>query len=253
MNAQISKILRSAQVYFPSLQEHRFHIERNLRSLLNKTHEEDFEALPLLPKTSNELFLDIGANRGAAIQSILMRRPDAKIVGFEPNWYLLAKAKNPYAHDSRVVIHNVGLGNAQGSYQLYIPFYNDYMFDGLASMKEKNARDWLPTRIYGFRKEKLKIRKVLVEVKKLDDFNLKPYFIKIDVQGFEYEVLQGARMTIQESKPILLIETPGQAEISFLSSFGYEPFIYRRPRLVKGTRGLNVFFLSEETRKAIFH
>jgi methyltransferase, FkbM family len=218
---------------------------------LNRTHEEDFEALPLLPKTSNELFLDIGANRGAAIQSILMRRPDAKIVGFEPNWYLLSKAKNFYAHDRRVVIHNVGLGNAQGSYQLYIPFYNDYMFDGLASLVEKNAQDWLPTRIYGFRKEKLKIKKLLVEVRKLDDFKLKPYFIKIDVQGFEYEVLKGARMTIQEFKPTLLIETPGQEEISFLAALGYEPFIYKRSGFVKGTSGLNVFFLSEETRKAV--
>lgn len=89
MKAQVSKIFRSIQVYFPDLQDYRFQFQRRLRNLLNRTHEKDFEALSQLPHSSNNLFLDIGSNRGEAIQSILMRRPDAKIIAFEPNSYLL--------------------------------------------------------------------------------------------------------------------------------------------------------------------
>lgn len=121
-----------------------------------------------------------------------------------------------------------------GSFTLYVPFYNDYMFDGLASLKEANARNWLKKRLYGYQERKLKIIKKTCYVKKLDDLNLEPYFIKIDVQGFEYEVLLGGRATIERSTPILLIETPGQKEIDLLKLYGYKPFTYRKSRLTPG-------------------
>lgn len=40
----------------------------------------------------------------------------------------------------------------------------------------------------------------------LDDFNLTPSFIKIDVQGSEREVLKGAERTIRIHKPVVVIE-----------------------------------------------
>ena len=46
-----------------------------------------------------------------------------------------------------------------------------------------------------------------VECKTLDSFNLKNIdFIKIDVDGFEYKVLQGAVTTIKSSCPVINIE-----------------------------------------------
>ena len=253
MHAQVSKVFRSVQVHFPSLQDYRFKVQRNLRSLLNKTHEKDFEVLPKLPKRErgSNLFLDIGSNRGEAVHSILMRRPDARIIGFEPNVYLVDKARSIYHKDPRVEIHPFGLGHETGSFTLYVPFYNDYMFDGLASLKEDNARNWLRNRLYGYRECKLRIEKKTCYLKKLDDLNLDPYFIKIDVQGFEYEVLLGGRMTIERSSPILLIETPGDKEISLLASYGYKPFIYKDNKLQTGLGGLNVFFIPKPLQAAV--
>ena len=249
MKAQVAKIFRSIQVYFPYLQDYRFQFQRRLRNLLNRTHEKDFEVLSQLPHSSNNLFLDIGSNRGEAIQSILMRRPDAKIIAFEPNSYLIEKVKKLYKNDNRVEFYNFGLGSEGGTYELYIPFYNNYMFDGLASFKEENARGWLKNRLYGFQNKRLKIKKMICEVKRLDDFMLKPYFIKIDVQGFEYEVLLGAKNTIIESKPILLIETPGQKEMQLLSAMGYESLIYKNSKLIPGKGNLNVFFIPKQKRR----
>ena len=140
MNAALSKAFRSVQVYFPGLQDLRFRIQRNVRGLLHKPHEHDFEALVHLPYQPNALFLDIGSNRGDAIQSILMQRPDARVMAFEPNTHLTDKVKKIYKNDPRVEVQNFGLGSKPGSFELFIPFYNRYMFDGLASFKERRAR-----------------------------------------------------------------------------------------------------------------
>jgi hypothetical protein len=94
MKPNVSKIFRSLQVYFPALQDYRFQVQQTMRKVLNQTHEADFEILPYLPTTGNNLFVDIGANRGDAIQSILMRRPDSYVVAFEPNRFLVNKLAN---------------------------------------------------------------------------------------------------------------------------------------------------------------
>jgi FkbM family methyltransferase len=246
MNPEILKAFRSVQVYFPGLQDLRFSLQRNLRGILKKTHEEDFEILPFLPMSSNNVFVDIGANRGDAIQSILMKRPGSTVIAFEPNPYLTSKLEKLYQDEPCIKIHNTGLGNEINNFPLYIPFYNNYMFDGLASFKEENARDWLRTRLHGFRPEKLEIKKVLCTVKRLDDFSLTPFFIKIDVQGFEYEVLLGAEKTIRKSRPIILMEAPKERELNFLSERSYQPFIYKNGKLLSGTKNYNVFFIPKE-------
>lgn len=246
MNANVSKVFRSVQVFFPSLQDCRFQAQRKIRTFLNKPHETDFEALTILPQTSNTLFVDIGANRGDAIHSILMRRPDARVVGFEPNCFLTEKMKKLYRNDPRVEIRNLGLGSQEGSFELYMPFYNGYMFDGLASFIERRAHRALINRLYGFNPRKLEVKKLVCPVKRLDSLNLQPYLIKIDVQGFEYEVLRGAEKTIRDCRPIMLIETPGQEELAFLDALSFEPFVFKGSKLVRGTGSMNVFLIHHD-------
>lgn len=231
------------------MQDFKFQAKRWISKALNQTHDKDFDALALadLRGSSNRLFLDIGANRGESIQSMLMRRPDASVIAFEPNPILMDKMLRVYKNDRRVVIHNFGLGSQEGEFDLFIPFYNNFMFDGLASFKERRARRWLENRLYGFDQKKLTIKKVRCQVKRLDDLNLRPFFIKIDAQGFEYDILRGAEETLKACKPILLIETPEKEELDFLAGLGYEPFTYNGSGLVEGTStGANVFFMPKQ-------
>jgi FkbM family methyltransferase len=247
MHKDVLKLFRSVQVHFPFLQDLKFDVQRTVRSVLDKTHEKEFELMNVFSNPMNNVFVDIGANRGDAIHSILMRQPESKVFAFEPNGYLAGKLKRLYGNDDRVKIFNYGLGDESKQFDLYVPFYNKYMFDGLASFKEANARDWLRNRLYGYKEDKLEIKKMLCQVKRLDEFDLKPCFMKIDVQGFEYEVLKGGAETIRNSRPVILMESPGHKELDFLYSLEYQPYILKGDKLRSGTKSYNVFFIPEES------
>lgn len=52
-----------------------------------------------------------------------------------------------------------------------------------------------------------------IRVKTLDSFELKPDFIKIDVEGYELFVIQGGEQTIRTHKPVIILEQkPSLAE-----------------------------------------
>ncbi|MGC8593922.1 MAG: FkbM family methyltransferase [Nitrososphaeria archaeon] len=68
---------------------------------------------------------------------------------------------------------------------------------------------------------------IILETKRLDDFGLKDvWLLKIDVEGFEYEVLRGAIDTINNSNPKIILEAHSSKLkkecIELLSELGYE-------------------------------
>ena len=53
--------------------------------------------------------------------------------------------------------------------------------------------------------------------------NVQPNFIKIDVDGYEMNVLKGLRQTITKFKPIMVIETNDDYEVlNFLKECNYK-------------------------------
>ena len=56
-------------------------------------------------------------------------------------------------------------------------------------------------------------------IKKLDDLQLEVDLIKIDTQGFEFPVLQGAIKTIVRCKPVIILEIEVKKQFNILSSF----------------------------------
>lgn len=72
-----------------------------------------------------------------------------------------------------------------------------------------------------------------ITLRRLDEFDLAPGFIKIDVEGYELAVLQGAIETIRRTYPTIIVEQkPGvaskrygfedRAALAFLVELGYE-------------------------------
>ena len=83
-----------------------------------------------------------------------------------------------------------------------------------------------------------------VEVRTLDSFGFEDVgFIKIDVEGFEREVLMGGIQTILKSKPILYIEDDRiplrQALREMIKSLGYT-FVPHQPTLYREENFFNL-------------
>lgn len=249
MKELVKKIFRSIQVYFPFLQDLRFSTQMKLNRLRGKPHEYDFNLLRFFPDDRPLQFVDIGANRGEAIQSMLTMKKNCSVTGFEPNPIVFQKTASIYKKNKQVTLHNCGLGREDGAFTLYLPFFRSFMFDGLASFNRSEASDWLKGRIFGYRNDLLHIRELNCAIRRLDDFNLAPYFIKIDVQGFEYEVLEGGKETLKKHMPVLLIETPSEKVTTLLEGLGYTPYYYSRNKLAPGRGALNTYFVGQEKKK----
>lgn len=243
----IKKFLRSVQTLFPFLHDTRFSFKFWMMRITKFPHEDDFNAIKLFKPSVEQVFIDIGSNRGEAILSMLIVSDfSCNVIGFEPNPLVFKKLENYYNGNEKVMVHNLGLANKNQELDLFVPFYRKWMFDGLSSFKYESADNWLRTRLWGFQEKNLNIKKVKCKVGRLDDFQLNPYFIKIDVQGYELEVLKGSVDTLKANKPILLIESLNAETMDFLRTLNYQFYYFTGGKLLAGRGKLNTFCMIEE-------
>lgn len=239
--------LRSTLVWFPALQPVKERVQLRWQSLARRTHERDFQAIPLLEPPPRALYVDIGANLGQSILSIRSQDPDARVVAFEPNTALLDAVRRVLPPAADVTIEPFALGESDGSFDLYVPSYNGWVFHGLSSLDRHQAEDWLAEgRLIGFDRSRLAIRVLSCQVRPLDSFSLDPWLVKVDAQGMEAAVLVGGRETISRCEPVLLLETTtfeGRIH-DLLAPLGYAPAVLRGGALHRGDRGaINIYYL----------
>ena len=76
-----------------------------------------------------------------------------------------------------------------------------------------------------FSRDEISIKKNEIFTEILDHFELNPFLIKIDVEGFELEILRGSPNTIRKFKPILILEIQEQKNFDlikkYLNNFNY--------------------------------
>ena len=207
--AEPESLIYSLLLQFPIIFKLLYYIKNNylIYYYLKKTSSPDFNALKLICNDDYQLFLDIGANNGMSALSIFTLKPNAQVISFEPNpvnYPYLDKVVDKFSNFQYIPI---GLGNEAKLLDFYYPIYNGIQMTSLGSCDYEFAKNWLnKNTIHFFDASKLKMEKIIIEVKTLDSFQLKPDFIKIDVEGFEYKVLLGAEETIHNSRPLLLVE-----------------------------------------------
>ena len=240
----VQKLLRSAQVHFPSLVDAKASGQATVRRVLHRPHERDFVLFRHL-QIRSPLVLDVGANRGQSISSFSVTCVEPRIVAFEPLPHL-ARRLQTRLDPSGVRIEPCALGAAPSHMTMYLPVYNGYVFDGLASLDRAEAQ-WLnEDRIFHFKPERLVLHEIEVEVKTLDSFELEPDIVKIDVQGTEKSVVDGAGATIDAARPIFLVECPSGDLIGLFAGKGYDHFAYVHGRLRRGAVGdPNTLFIPE--------
>lgn len=249
----LGRWIRAAQTVSPALVEAKFRAQALYRRVRRRPFNAEFRLLERLPLRPGEQILDVGANRGQSIQAIRMFLPEAPVVAFEPNALLAERLVRAHARDRALRVEACGLGSEERDMAFFVPFYNGCMFDGLASFERESAAGWLsPRRLAGFRPERLEIRETVARIRRLDGFGLAPGFVKIDVQGFEPEVVAGGMETIARHLPVLLVEfEPGQV-LGPLGDLGYESYRMREGRLERAAeRATNLFHIPPCRKEAL--
>ncbi len=147
----------------------------------------------LVPRGRNAV--DVGANRG--IYTYWMGKRAVRVDAFEPQ-----PALARYIRDARlrnVHVHETALSDRAGTGQLLVP-----ADDGLARIASSEVSDAIS--VIAESKFGVKTR-LEVAVRTLDSFHLQDVgFLKIDVEGHELAVLQGAHETITASRPVVFVE-----------------------------------------------
>jgi FkbM family methyltransferase len=167
----------------------------NLRRLSGANYEREMELLDVLCDPART-GIDVGAKVGMYTYRIRARSSD--VVAFEPV---------PLFHDllravfegKRGRIEPVAVSDRRGTATLRMPYDHDGSRQfGRSSIEPANPLA---------HRQIARTEELEVETRPLDDYAFpRVGFIKIDVEGHELAVLEGAARTIAEHKPNLLIE-----------------------------------------------
>lgn len=168
----------------------------------------------------NKVALDVGANYGS--YTYWLSRLAHNVIAFEPLPHLSAHLRRVVA--SNVHVMPYALSNISGEADCSVPVENGFAIEGQASLREMPGGGSQVFR---------------VQTMRLDELNVEDVgFIKIDVEGFEYAVLEGARALLERDHPTLLIEIeqahsvkPIEEVFSWLQRLGYSGYFFRGGRL----------------------
>lgn len=250
----LRKLIRTAQNYFPGLAEAKNEFYHFARKHLGFVHERDFSAIALLNRSDDDLFIDIGANRGQSILSIRHYRPDVRLACFEPNPVMFGWLLRHFGRDPRIRLFNFGLAAEADRLTLTVPSYRGFLYDGVATFSKETVFEYMSAkRIFGFDPSLLSVQEFVCETRPLDSFDLRPTFIKIDVEGFEHEVIAGGMQTLRRCRPVLMVERfyDNPRLLELLGELAYEEVVAAGGRLQPGTSaGPNMLLMSRHSREA---
>lgn len=162
-----------------------------------------------IPLTTNELYdrltfkvikqvcrqdtvcIDVGANEGKILQMFISTCGEKLHYAFEPIPALYHQLKRKYG--SAANIYNLAVGNTSGTSK-----FNYVITDPAYSGLKKRSYDRIE-----------KEESIEVQVCTLDEIiphNIPIRLIKLDIEGGEYDALQGAKAILVDSRPYLLFE-----------------------------------------------
>jgi len=196
------------------------------------------ELLPPRLRGKMEYVIDVGANAGQFLTSFLSVLDAEEIDAFEPNpdvYGKLQKTIRSSRLEGKVRLHNVALGSETGSLELNVTSDSD--FSSLLTPKsELERRFGEPVGV---------VKRIAVPVKRLDDCaKSKPVdLLKIDVQGFERQVIAGATQLLSRTKAILM-------EVSFKHYYEGDSHFTDIERLLSDQHDFRLYNFSDPWRDA---
>lgn len=208
----------------PWLYEAQQRTQVRMRARRRSVHEAEFVLLRDLGLPERPLCLDVGANRGQSIVSFKAVLPDATVASFEPEPVAYRAAAKVGARFADVTVHPFGLGASDATLTLSVPKCRRVRFPQLASTLRDPERVAAIQQAGGFwwvDAVSVTYDDTEVQVRTLDSLGLRPDVVKIDVEGGEAAVLAGGHRTIEQHRPVVMIE-PNIEALTMLAGMGYE-------------------------------
>lgn len=141
---------------------------------------------------SSDNCVDIGAHKGEFLSYFIKQSPKGKHLAFEPIPHHYSALKNNWSGVAQIYPYALSNKKGQSEFQWV-----------------KNAEAYSGLKQRKYKVENPEIEILSVETHLLDEFknDNKPIrFIKIDVEGAEFLVLQGAREILKTQRPFVLFE-----------------------------------------------
>lgn len=159
-----------------------------------------------------DLVVDVGANEGQFARKLRWQGYDGPILSFEPISSVFETLSGHVAKDRLWDARRLAIGAEQGEAEINVALASD-----LSSMKPVSqfGLGW-DARVETVKVEKVKVARLDDELRGVPGRRL---FLKIDTQGFEREVMQGAPETLERCVGLML-ELPVEHIYDDMWSFG---------------------------------
>jgi len=198
-----------------------------------KYSRHELEIEQLLKYYGISTVLDVGANVGQYAKYLRIGGYRNKIISFEPLKEAFDKLEKLFENDRNWVGYNIAIGDFDGDSEINVS--DNSVSSSLLDIKDSHLKV-VPNSVY--------IKKQKIEVHKLDSlfstYNISDHktFMKIDTQGFEKNVLVGAKNTLQHIDTLQIemsVQPLYEGEELY---FQLSDFLYREGyRLIKIIRG----------------
>jgi FkbM family methyltransferase len=147
-----------------------------------------------LDRHASYVILDVGSNKGQSIDFFLKLNAESKVYGFEPNPSLYKNLVSKYRDYSNIRVYNCGISNRVGELLFY-----ENILDETSSFEKLNSHSTYlekKANVLGVGIRDIIKDEYIVQVDTLSHFiqeiNVPRIdLIKIDVEGHEYQCLEG--------------------------------------------------------------
>jgi FkbM family methyltransferase len=196
-------------------------------------HDASYRGVKHLGLSPDGLLLDVGANDGISALSFRRLLPDNPVLSVE-----ISPRHEPALRRLKARLKGfdyvlVGAGEVHDTLRLYTPTYKGILLHTFAGVDSRSVRHALVVAFGQAVADRCAMLEDDTVIQPLDELNVSPAFIKIDVEGMGNAVLRGLRKTLERSHPAMMIEVePDEIEemVGFLKTYDYEPMLYDMDR-----------------------
>ena len=170
-------------------------------------HDRSYRALRHFIELKPEgLFLDVGANDGISALSFRKFSKSYRILSLEPNAFLEPALKKLKASDPYFTYKIVGAGAVAGRMRFFVPVYKNIVLHTFTSTNQDHILAALKKSFGASIANDVAIEAFDCDIIPVDSLDINPSVIKIDAEGFDYDVIEGLKTTIERSRPFIMIE-----------------------------------------------